>query len=77
MALDRVGSDELDLTHEFLSMMLGVRRPGVTIALHLLVRLGLIQVARGIIRVIDREGLEDISNCAYGVPEAEIQRVCG
>ena len=40
MALDRVGSDEMNLTHEFLSMMLGVRRPGVTIALHLLVRSG-------------------------------------
>jgi len=77
MAVDRVESDELNLTHEFLSMMLGVRRPGVTIALHLLVRSRLIQVARGIIRVIDREGLEEISNGAYGVPEAEFQRVFG
>jgi CRP-like cAMP-binding protein len=77
MALDRVGSDELNLTHEFLSMMLGVRRPGVTIALHLLVQSGLIQVARGLIRIIDRKGLEEISNGAYGAPEAELQRVFG
>jgi CRP-like cAMP-binding protein len=77
MASDRVDSDELDLTHEFLSMMLGVRRPGVTLALHLLVQSGLIQVARGIIRVIDREGMEEISNGAYGVPEAEFQRLFG
>jgi hypothetical protein len=58
-------------------MMLGVRRPGVTLALHLLTRSGLIQVARGIIRVIDREGLEGLSNGAYGVPEAEFQRLFG
>jgi CRP-like cAMP-binding protein len=77
MASDRVDSDELDLTHEFLSMMLGVRRPGVTLALHLLVQAGLIQVARGIIRVIDRKGMEEISNGAYGVPEAEFQRLFG
>jgi CRP-like cAMP-binding protein len=77
MALDRVAPDDLNLTHEFLSMMLGIRRPGVTIALHLLVQSGLIQVARGLIHVIDREGLEEITNGAYGVPEAEFQRLFG
>jgi CRP-like cAMP-binding protein len=77
MALDRGDSDELNLTHEFLSVMLGVRRPGVTLALHLLIHSGLVQVARGVIRIVDREGLEQISNGAYGVPEAEFQRLFG
>jgi CRP-like cAMP-binding protein len=77
MALDRGDSDELKLTHEFLSMMLGVRRPGVTLALHLLIHSGLIQVAQGMIRAIDRQGLEQIANGAYGVPEAEFQRLFG
>src|SRR5690349_11053611 len=40
MAHDRADSDELKLTHEFLATMLGVRRPGVTVALHLLERQG-------------------------------------
>ncbi|HEV8390828.1 MAG TPA: helix-turn-helix domain-containing protein, partial [Dongiaceae bacterium] len=72
-----VDADEMPLTHEFLSMMLGVRRPGVTVALHLLVQAGLIRAQRGIITVMDRRGLEEISNGAYGVPEAEFQRLCG
>lgn len=77
MAHDRLETDELVLTHEFLSMMLGVRRAGVTVALHLLVRAGLIQAQRGIITITDRKGLEEISNGAYGVPEAEFQRLFG
>ena len=40
MAADRLGSDELPLTHEFLAIMLGTQRPGVTIALHELERAG-------------------------------------
>lgn len=77
MARDRLDTDDLSLTHEFLSMMLGVRRPGVTIALQLLVQAGLIQVRRGIITIIDRDGLVDASGGAYGVPEAEFQRLFG
>ena len=69
MAHDRVDSDELMLTHDFLATMLGVRRPGVTVALHLLERQGLIRVHRGIISLIDRKGLEELSNGAY-TPEA-------
>jgi CRP-like cAMP-binding protein len=77
MARDRIDTDELVLTHEFLSMMLGVRRSGVTVALHLLVQEGLIQAKRGIITIIDRKGLEEVSDGAYGVPEAEFQRLFG
>jgi CRP-like cAMP-binding protein len=77
MAHDRVDSDELSLTHELLAMMLGVRRPGVTVALNLLEEHGLIQANRGVISIIDREGLEENSNGAYGPPEAEFQRLFG
>jgi hypothetical protein len=46
MANDRLGSDSVPLTHEFLSLMLGVRRAGVTVALHFLEQRGIIQLAR-------------------------------
>jgi len=77
MAHDRTDGDTLALTHEFLSIMLGVRRPGVTHALNLLERVGLIHATRGIITVIDREGLEESSNGAYGTPESEFNRLFG
>jgi CRP-like cAMP-binding protein len=77
MARDRVDSDRLTLTHEFLSMMLGVRRPGVTVAINLLEKAGLIEASRGATTIIDREGLERISNGAYGTPEAELNRLFG
>jgi CRP-like cAMP-binding protein len=75
MACDRSHGDEMILTHEFLALMLGVRRAGVTMALqHLSVR-GLIETARGSIIVKDREGLEEIAGGLYGVPEAEFERL--
>jgi CRP-like cAMP-binding protein len=75
MAHDRLESDELPLTHDFLSLMLGVRRAGVTTALHDLVSKGLIKSQRGIITVLDREGIEEIAAGYYGVPEAEWARL--
>ncbi|HJR22498.1 MAG TPA: Crp/Fnr family transcriptional regulator [Dongiaceae bacterium] len=77
MAHDRTDGDTLALTHEFLSIMLGVRRPGVTHAINLLERIGLIHASRGTITVVDREGLEESSNGAYGTPEAEFNRLFG
>lgn len=77
MAQDRIGSEQLDLTHEFLSCMLGVRRPGVSTALKLLESQALIQRARGRIHILDREGLEAVSNGYYGVAEAELKRLFG
>jgi CRP-like cAMP-binding protein len=77
MAHDRANGDEIPLTHEFLALMLGVRRPGVTLALSILVRQGLIRTSRGFIFITDRRGLEKSSNGAYGVPEAEFQRLFG
>ncbi len=77
MAHDRADDDTLPLTHEFLGLMLGVRRPGVTIALQALVKSGLIKTHRAFITVLDRKGLEKTANGAYGVPEAEFHRLFG
>lgn len=75
MAHDRIEGDDLLLTHEFLAVMLGVRRAGVTTALHELEDRALISTARGSIRVLDREGLQESANGLYGVPEAEFERL--
>jgi hypothetical protein len=64
MALDRLGGSDLLLTHEFLSIMLGVRRAGVTQAINALEARGLISSARGQITVHDREGLEDAAGAS-------------
>jgi hypothetical protein len=77
MAQDRVDGNELALTHEFLATMLGERRPGVTVALNLLEGSGLIRTDRGVISILDREGLETHSNGAYGPQEAEFHRLFG
>jgi len=77
MAHDRAGSDDLALTHEFLAQMLGVRRPGVSVALHQLERDGLIRTDRGAISILDREGLVQGSRGAYGAAEAEYRRLFG
>ena len=58
MSQDRVGRDEFNLTQEFLAEMLGVRRPGVTVAMGALEKAGLIGHSRGMIAVVDRPGLE-------------------
>lgn len=65
MAGDRIDGDELALTHEFLAMMLGVRRPGVTIAIQELEREGVIARRRGRILIVDREALQKLSNGTY------------
>ncbi|MGB7973650.1 MAG: Crp/Fnr family transcriptional regulator [Roseiarcus sp.] len=77
MAHDRISEDALPLTHEFLSLMLGVRRAGVTEALHALREQGLIAYGRGLITVEDRKGMERKAGAAYGVPEAEYRRLIG
>jgi CRP-like cAMP-binding protein len=68
MTHDRsAGSDVLYLKQEFLALMLGVRRIGVTIAAGALQEAGLIRYRRGNIRVTDREGLEGAACECYGV----------
>ena len=77
MCHDRLASIEINLTHEFLSLMLGVRRSGVTEALHVLEGLKIISATRGSIRVLDRGQLEATAGGSYGVPEAEYRRLIG
>lgn len=75
MVHDRVDGDRFNLTHEFLATMLGVRRPGVTMALHVLEGRGVIRSKRSEVIVIDRDGLEELAAGSYGVPEAEYSRI--
>ena len=65
MAHDRVRSPELPLTHEFLAMMLAVRRPGVTVAVQHLEDEGVIARRRGRIVICNREKLRKLSNGTY------------
>ncbi len=71
MTHDRLEQDDLPLTHEALSKMLGVRRPTVTTATHVLEGAGMIRARRGRITVIDREKLEDLAGSIYGAAEAD------
>lgn len=77
MAHDRLERDEVPLTHEFLSVLLGVRRAGVTTALHQLESSALISTTRGRVTILDRDGLEESANGLYGAPEAEFERLFG
>lgn len=65
MSHDRVGRDRFDLTQEFLAEMLGVRRPGVTVAMGILEKAGFIAHGRGNITVVNRAGLEKASCECY------------
>lgn len=75
MAHDRVDGNVIPITHEFLALMLGVRRAGVTVALHDLEGRRVIKAIRGQITVIDRSGIEKLSNGFYGQPESEYFRL--
>jgi CRP-like cAMP-binding protein len=77
MCDDRVPGGRLTITHEFLSVMLGVRRPGVTVGLQLLEGRGLIRSQRGEVTIRDRDGLVAHANGTYGKSEAEYVRLFG
>ena len=62
---DRLDGDEIPLTHDFISLLMGVTRPGVTIALNTLERANLVRSARGRITILDRAKLEEIAGEAY------------
>jgi CRP-like cAMP-binding protein len=67
MCQDRVDSQVLFLTHEFLAQMLGTGRPSVTLAAGVLQRAGLIQNIRGAVRILNRRGLEQAACECYRV----------
>ncbi|SPJ24903.1 Crp/Fnr family transcriptional regulator [Palleronia abyssalis] len=77
MCHDRVSDDRMALTHDFLSIMLGVRRAGVTVGTHILEGKGLIRAGRGVITILDRDGLEAEARGSYGVAEKEYARLFG
>jgi CRP-like cAMP-binding protein len=75
MTSDRVGNDQLALTHEFLSFMLGVRRPTVTIVLGVLESAGLITARRGTINIVDRVRLTEAACECYSTVKAVYRRL--
>jgi CRP-like cAMP-binding protein len=72
---DTLGSESLPLTHDFLAKMLGVRRPSVTLAAGALQRAGLIESSRGMIRIVNRPGLENISCDCYRLVRAHYDQL--
>lgn len=70
MCHDRIDGDRVSLTHEFLSLMLAVRRPSVTTALHVLEGRRLIHSERSLVVVRDRRGLEQFCQGCYGQAES-------
>jgi CRP-like cAMP-binding protein len=72
---DRVGQGEFLLTQEFLAEMLGVRRQTVQVVAGTLQTAGLITYRRGLVRVVDREGLEAAACDCYGITRALYDRI--
>jgi len=77
MALDRSDGDSVTLTHEFLAVMLGTRRPGITTALSELEKSNFVKPRRGSVTILSREALEETANGCYGGSEAEYGRLFG
>ena len=75
MTHDRVATNEFPLTHEFLSLMLGVRRAGVTVAAGILQKAGVIDYTHGRITVVNRRGLEEASCACYRIIRDTYERL--
>lgn len=76
MSQDRFRDDDIAVTHDFLAQMLGVRRAGVTVALHSLASRKRIRYGRRRVTIVDRQGLISDSNGSYGIAETVYQRLC-
>lgn len=77
MCHDRVAGDRIDLTHDFISTMLAVRRSSVTVTLHTLEGVGAIRATRGVVAIVERARLEEIAGVSYGAAEREYRRLIG
>jgi CRP-like cAMP-binding protein len=77
MTHDRVGSNEVPLTHEYLAIMLGVRRASVSLVLQPLQERGLIRSVRGNITILNRTDLEVASCECYQTCRDEYERLLG
>jgi CRP-like cAMP-binding protein len=75
MAQDRMVGNAVPLTHEFLAVMLGVRRAGVTVAIHSFEQRGFLTTRRGELTVVNRAGIEQVAGSFYGTPESELERL--
>ena len=75
ITLDRMESNVVPLTHEFLSIMLGVRRASVTEVLRPLHEQGLVNNSRGAITIVDRDGLEKLACECYRRVREEFERI--
>jgi CRP-like cAMP-binding protein len=75
MCHDRLDGDDLRLTHEFLSMMLGATRSSTTLVVQALEGHRLIKARRGQITILDRKAMEAVAVGGYGLPEAEFARL--
>ena len=77
MSRDRIDGDDLPMTQEFLSAMLGVRRAGISVVANALQTQGLIRQSRGRITVLDRAGLEEKACTCYRMIEHNRARIMG
>src|SRR5664279_2252086 len=75
LSLDRLPSNELNMTQEIMANMLGVRREGVNDAASKLQSAGLIHYSRGRLQVLDRAGIEARSCECYNVVRRETERL--
>lgn len=77
MCHDRVDGDTIAITHQFMAMMIGAQRTGVTVTLHILEGVGMIRATRGQVIILNREKLEEAAGDNYGKSEAEYRRLVG
>jgi len=75
MIQDRTDMNPFNLTHEYISIMLGVRRPSVTEAMHVLEGERLIRSTRNEIEIVDRRGLVSLAGEIYGSSERDYERL--
>jgi CRP-like cAMP-binding protein len=77
MIRDRIDGDELPLTHEFIAIMLGVRRASVSTALRELEKQEMVIRRRGDVVILDRDGLRAVADGFYDTAEDELLRLFG
>jgi CRP-like cAMP-binding protein len=73
MSQDRIGSDTLPMTQEFIGHMLGTRRSSVTVSAGILAKAGLISQTRGTVTVLNRKNLEDAACDCYGIVQQQLK----
>jgi len=77
MSHDRMETDDLPLTHEFMAMMISAQRSGVTVTLHTLEGAGMIRSTRGLVTIRDRDKLVELAGDSYGIPEKRYREMIG